>query len=132
MESRLNDGTIIYTGDCGQERDVVILESRCKLKIRGENSALAQIGLKVKRNELQSVQDNMIVNALSGRELERIAQSVRGQVLACFEKCQKADIDIFHLGELFYRRQGEAWRRTQNKLYIRDIDFDVQVQVTVK
>lgn len=132
VESRLNDGTIIYTGDCGQERDVVILESRCKLKIRGENSALAQIGLKVKRNELQSVQDNMIVNALSGRELERIAQSVRGQVLACFEKCQKADIDIFHLGELFYRRQGEAWRRTQNKLYIRDIDFDVQVQVTVK
>ena len=39
---------------------------------------------------------------------------------------------IFHLGEHIYRKYGEEWRKNQNKLYIRNIMFDVKVELVVK
>ena len=132
VKGNLNDGTIIFVSDCSQERDVVILDSKCRLKVNSENSVTSEIDVKVKRNDLPTAQDGMIVNALSTRERERICESIRGQVLACFEECQKQDIDIFHLGEHIYRKYGEEWRKNQNKLYIRNIDFEVKVDLEVK
>ena len=132
VRGRLNDGTIVFTGDNARERDVVILESKCKLSVEGNNKAVARVKLKVKRNELPTARDGEIENTISLRELKRIEESVRGQIIACFEQCQKADIDIFHIGERLYRKKGEDWRKNQNKLYIRDIEFDAEIQVKVK
>ncbi len=132
VRGRLNDGTIVFTGDNARERDVVILESKCKLSVEGDNKAVARVKLKVKRNELPTARDGEIENTISLRELKRIEESVRGQIIACFEQCQKADIDIFHIGERLYRKKGEDWRKSQNKLYIRDIEFDAEIQVKVK
>ena len=132
VKGSLNDGTIIFVSDCSEERDVVILDSKCTLSVQSEDEVVAKVKVKVKRNDLPTAQDGMIVNALSERERERIRESVRGQILACFEEGQKQDIDIFHLGEHIYRKYGEEWRKNQNKLYIRNIMFDVKVELVVK
>lgn len=132
VKGSLNDGTIIFVSDCSEERDVVILDSKCTLSVQSEDEVVAKVKVKVKRNDLPTAQDGMIVNALSERERERIRESVRGQILACFKEGQKQDIDIFHLGEHIYRKYGEEWRKNQNKLYIRNIKFDVNVELTVK
>ena len=132
VKGRLNDGTRIFTADCSEERDVVVLDSKCTLSVKSENEVTAKVKVKVKRNDLPTAQKGMIVNALSERERERIRESVRGQIIACFEEGQKQDIDVFHLGEHIYRKYGEEWRKNQNKLYIRNIKFDAQIELAVK
>ena len=132
VKGRLNDGTLIFTADCSEERDVVVLDSKCTLSVKSENEVTAKVKVKVKRNDLPTAQKGMIVNALSERERERIRESVRGQIIACFEEGQKQDIDVFHLGEHIYRKYGEEWRKNQNKLYIRNIKFDAQIELAVK
>lgn len=129
---KLNGGTIIYVSDCSAERDVIILESECRIKVLSPQAARADVKVHIKRNEMQSTDEGKIVNALSKREKERICGSVKGQVYACFEECRKEDVDIFHLGEKMYRKYGKEWLKGKNKLYIRDIDLEINVELQIK
>lgn len=132
VKSRLNGGSLLYFGDCSRDSDVILLESKSKIKIDSPNHATVNIRMNIRRNEMQSTDNGMIVNALSDNEKLRIIESVRGKVLTCYEKCKENSADVFGVGEHMYRKYGRNWIESIDKDYLHNIELDVNVKITVK
>ena len=132
VKNRLNGGSILYIGDCSRQSDVILRESKSKIKVDSPQHATVKISMNIRRNEMQSTNNGMIVNALSNNELERIRESVKGKVMSCFEKCKDGKVDVFHLGEQVYRKYGCDWLSSIDEHYLDEIKLDVDVKLTVK
>lgn len=130
VNNKIQSGNIQIKGRDDRNIVVQIKSSDCKTKYDIENLEVTyDISLRTLRGEAIKDDKGMMTFMLDQVEQDRLYTEVQKRILECFNLCANYGVDIFGIGDGFYKRFNKKWGYGNSSDYLKEVKVKVALSI---
>lgn len=121
---------------------IYMRDKKAKIKVDfKDGKPVCTIHISTNRNEVYTIETEQTSLDIyeTGRSyltqdvIEAMKDKIENCVLSVFNYCKEQNVDVFHIGDLLYRKSARNWKRYTDMVgednYLSDIDVKVEVKI---